>query len=1027
MEPPQPNPNPTTIEPPQTPSENPNNPSSDNSDDTLLDSTTPLDDLPPPPPKKRRRRKKQFPEMISTAAVRIIRHKSGNNNNNSPPHDPTTTFSTETRLRRRRVSSDLDIETLIAISVGFPSDSLTEEEVEANVVKKIGDTEQANYVVIRNHILARWRLNVDVWLTKEHALETIKPEYKDLVDSAYSFLLVHGYINFGLSEAVKSVKMRGNEGGSSGGGGTRGDVVVIGAGLAGLVAARQLIYLGFKVVVLEGRARAGGRVRTKKMTGGECVAAADLGGSVLTGINGNPLGVLARQLGCPLHKVRDVCPLYLPDGSSVNPEIDSKVEVAFNKLLDRVCKLRQTMMEEAKSIDVPLGTALEAFRYVYKVAEDPQEKMLLDWHLANLEYANATLMSNLSMVFWDQDDPFEMGGDHCFIPGGFKVVVLEGRARAGGRVRTKKMTGGECVAAADLGGSVLTGINGNPLGVLARQLGCPLHKVRDVCPLYLPDGSSVNPEIDSKVEVAFNKLLDRVCKLRQTMMEEAKSIDVPLGTALEAFRYVYKVAEDPQEKMLLDWHLANLEYANATLMSNLSMVFWDQDDPFEMGGDHCFIPGGNDTFIRALAENLPIFYNQTVESIKYGSDGVLVYANGQEYHADMVLCTVPLGVLKKKSIEFIPDLPQRKKDAIERLGFGLLNKVAILFPYDFWGGEIDTFGHLSDQSNMRGEFFLFYSYSSVSGGPLLVALVAGEAAIEFEKKSPVESVQRVMEILKGIFNPKGIAVPEPLQAICTRWGQDQFSHGSYSYVGIGASGNDYDILAESIGNGRVFFAGEATNKQYPATMHGAFLSGLREAANMLRIDNRRKSKSNDTKGHSQAPKTEPETLKTEPEAPKTEAGVYGDVKFFKETQVGSGQSSKVFHGCFGFLWVPVENHIIGVHSSNTPYGRLLKTGVKSVNSVDGCSKRKVNDHDNLTAMTVGKKLKKPGNDDEKYHVRSNGDLIVENVLVQQVGQSSNNIREISQGAPCGLVTLDFLLGIIRLEAIWMFLLDHFRK
>nr|KAJ0192467.1 hypothetical protein LSAT_V11C800439470 [Lactuca sativa] len=291
---------------------------------------------------------------------------------------------------------------------------------------------------------------------------------------------------------------------------------------------------------------------------------------------------------------------------------------------------------------------------------------------------------------------------------GFKVVVLEGRSRPGGRVRTKKMSAGVCVAAADLGGNVLTEINGNPLGVLARQLGFPLHKVRDICPLYLPNGRTVNPEIDSKVEVSFNKLLDSVCKLRQSMMEEAKSIGVPLGTALEAFRQVYRVAEDPQEKILLDWLLANLAYANATLISNLSMVFWDQDDPFEMGGDHCFILGGNDLFIRALSENLPIFYNQTVEHIKYGSNGVSISANGQDYHADMVLCTVPLGVLKKKSIEFIPDLPERKKDAIDRLGFGLLNKVAIFFPYDFWGGEIDTFGHLSNKSSMKGEFFLFY-------------------------------------------------------------------------------------------------------------------------------------------------------------------------------------------------------------------------------------------------------------------------------------------------------------------------------
>ncbi|MCI82964.1 lysine-specific histone demethylase-like protein, partial [Trifolium medium] len=53
----------------------------------------------------------------------------------------------------------------------------------------------------------------------------------------------------------------------------------------------------------------------------------------------------------------------------------------------------------------------------------------------------------------------------------------------------------------------------------------------------------------------------------------------------------------------------------------------------------------------------------------------------------------------------------------------------MLFPTNFWGGNIDTFGHLTEDLSMRGEFFLFYSYASVSGGPLLVALVAGEAAL----------------------------------------------------------------------------------------------------------------------------------------------------------------------------------------------------------------------------------------------------------------------------------------------------------
>jgi phytoene dehydrogenase-like protein len=111
---------------------------------------------------------------------------------------------------------------------------------------------------------------------------------------------------------------------------------------------------------------------------------------------------------------------------------------------------------------------------------------------------------------------------------------VEGRHRPGGRVYTQKLQGGDLQAVADLGGSIITGIDGNPLAILAKQLRIPMHVIRTECPLYLPNGAQVPAAADAAVERQFNQLLDDCATWRESAASLADHIR--LSSALDTFR-----------------------------------------------------------------------------------------------------------------------------------------------------------------------------------------------------------------------------------------------------------------------------------------------------------------------------------------------------------------------------------------------------------------------------------------------------------------------------------------------------------
>jgi hypothetical protein len=121
---------------------------------------------------------------------------------------------------------------------------------------------------------------------------------------------------------------------------------------------------------------------------------------------------------------------------------------------------------------------------------------------------------------------------------------------------------------------------------------------------------------------------------------------------------------------------------------------------------------------------------------------------------------------------------------------------------------------------------LFWNCIKTSGKPVLVALMAGDAAHYAESTSDDQLVKEVTDRLDSMFAPN--VVPLPSETIVTRWKKDPFARGSYSYVGPKTQAGDYDVMARP--HGPLHFAGEATCGTHPATVHGAYLSGLRVAA-----------------------------------------------------------------------------------------------------------------------------------------------------------------------------------------------------
>lgn len=393
---------------------------------------------------------------------------------------------------------------------------------------------------------------------------------------------------------------------------------------------------------------------------------------------------------------------------------------------------------------------------------------------------------------------------------GFDVVVLEARRRIGGRVWTDRSLG----APVELGASWLEQQDLNPLTPLARQLGLQLLTSDfESTALYDRNGERFDQdELDELLE-DLDDLLDRVEVVAKKSLR-----DLSLGAAIQQDLASRKLGGDDRREF--DWALGTLVWEYAAELERLSLRHYDPDPATET--DDLTVGGGYDRLADRVARGLTIRYEQEVARVECRRDKIAASTRRERFEGDLAVVTLPLGVLKAEQVAFDPPLAERKRAAISRLTMGQLNKVALHYPKRFWPGDVQFVGRVSDEAS---GFRHFVNEFPLTGQPLLTAIAAGELAQALEARKNAEIVADAQRALRRIF---GSGIPEPVGHRITRWGADRWARGAYSCVPVGGSGDDFDALAEPASE-RLLFAGEATHRRFPATVHGAYLSGLREA------------------------------------------------------------------------------------------------------------------------------------------------------------------------------------------------------
>jgi monoamine oxidase len=255
-----------------------------------------------------------------------------------------------------------------------------------------------------------------------------------------------------------------------------------------------------------------------------------------------------------------------------------------------------------------------------------------------------------------------------------------------------------------------------------------------------------------------------------------------------------------------------------------------EDSPRPVGG---YGPLFSWLAAQAQAAGAVVHLGTPVQEIRWQPGQAQVVATtGATYHAQQVLCTVPLGVWQRHAgqpgyLSLSPELPAHRAAAAQ-LGFGEVIKFVLEFRTPFWQEQLPELEFLLSEA----PFPTWWSQLP-DPRPLLTGWVAGPAAQRLRTASADTLLDLALNSLTQLLNTSLPGLQAQLCASYVRnWGAEAYAYGAYSYPTVGAPAARA-VLAASVAN-TLFWAGEGLYEG-PAggTVEAALVSGQQAAQALL--------------------------------------------------------------------------------------------------------------------------------------------------------------------------------------------------